>query len=68
MLSFKKEEKKIKNPDSELWVKFKPLEELPDFAPNEISKMGPERFKDLDTDKKGDWLKYLKYDRNSLVS
>jgi hypothetical protein len=53
--------RRYSNPKSGLWIDFTPVEELNEFAPNEITKSGLDFYRSLSKDVQGDWLKFIKY-------
>jgi hypothetical protein len=59
--------RRYSNPKSGLWIDFTPVEELNEFAPNEITKSGQDFYRSLSKDVQGDWLKFIKYGRAPKV-
>jgi hypothetical protein len=58
---------RFSDPTSGLWIDFTPVEDLNEFAPNEIAKSGQDFYRELSKDVQGSWLKFIKYGRAPKV-
>jgi hypothetical protein len=58
---------RFSDPSSDLWIDFTSVEKMDDFAPNEIANSGQDFYRRLSEEKKGSWLKFIKYGRAPKV-